>query len=529
MSGRRDWSVLVVDDQVNVVNGVICGIRWDEIDVKNVYKAYDAMEAKTILLQNHVDILLCDIEMPGENGLQLYKWICDRGMEVECIFLTSHADFLYARTAIKLGSFDYILQPARYEDVESAVVRAKNKITKAHEQKRFYSYGKTVFQDRNRIMDSLFQAWYREPEDTDKGESVQKSMVKMDIAMSGETKVCPVLLEVLEWKDGIWDKELFRISCTNILEEMLGDGCRVWLSWLEQEFWCALVWKENGILTEEQIQSASRDFFEMGLGFFRCNMALYIGENCRFADTGKLWQRLKGERENNVALKCRIFFGKDKKENCAEITPVDYHAWERLLERGLGRTVYEQACSWLDAMAEYDCLDAYVLQRFYNEFVRILVVVAERSGTSQEDIFSDKKQVECYLGAYANITVMKEFLRMVTAFFTQEEEDENKADVCVEQIKDYIYRNLDQEIRREDIAMEVFMNPSYVSRMFKKKTGISMKEFIIQEKMKMAQALLKSSALPVSIVALKVGYSNFSHFSQLYKKTFGIRPTEERK
>lgn len=44
----------------------------------------------------------------------------------------------------------------------------------------------------------------------------------------------------------------------------------------------------------------------------------------------------------------------------------------------------------------------------------------------------------------------------------------------------------------------------------------------------MAQRLLRSSELPVSIVALKVGYSNFSHFSQAYRKQFGISPTDER-
>lgn len=88
----------------------------------------------------------------------------------------------------------------------------------------------------------------------------------------------------------------------------------------------------------------------------------------------------------------------------------------------------------------------------------------------------------------------------------------------VDAIKEYIYHHLDSDIRREDIAVAVFMNPNYVSRLFKKVEGISLKEFIVQEKMKMARALLLNSQLPVSIVALKVGYSNFSHFSQVYRK-----------
>ena len=110
-------TVLVIDDQIHVVDGILSEVDWDGLGIETVWKAYSAAEAKGILLLNQVDIMLCDIEMPGENGLSLLKWTLDQGMETECIFLTAHADFVYARTAMQLGSFDYILQPARYEDI----------------------------------------------------------------------------------------------------------------------------------------------------------------------------------------------------------------------------------------------------------------------------------------------------------------------------------------------------------------------------------------------------------------------------
>ena len=54
---------------------------------------------------HRVDILLCDIEMPGENGLGLLRWVREQEKEIECIFLTCHAKFAYAQEAIILGSF----------------------------------------------------------------------------------------------------------------------------------------------------------------------------------------------------------------------------------------------------------------------------------------------------------------------------------------------------------------------------------------------------------------------------------------
>ena len=124
----KNINVLIVDDQINVVSGVMFGVHWDRLGISQIYKAYNAYEAKQVLLEKPVDIMLCDIEMPVENGLSLLAWCRKQEMDVETIFLTAHADFLYAKEAVALGSFDYILQPARYEEIEDAVRRATEKI-----------------------------------------------------------------------------------------------------------------------------------------------------------------------------------------------------------------------------------------------------------------------------------------------------------------------------------------------------------------------------------------------------------------
>ena len=110
-------TVLLVDDQIRVLSGLISVLDWDTLGVTSIRTASSAAQAKEILSQEPVDILLCDIEMPGENGLSLLRWARSKGMDLVCVFLTSHADFLYAKEAIQLGCFDYILQPARYEDI----------------------------------------------------------------------------------------------------------------------------------------------------------------------------------------------------------------------------------------------------------------------------------------------------------------------------------------------------------------------------------------------------------------------------
>ena len=197
-------TVLVIDDQIHVVEGILSEVSWENLGVDKVWKAYNAVEAKGILLLNKVDIMLCDIEMPGENGLSLLKWTQDQGMEVECIFLTAHADFVYARTAMQLGSFDYILQPARYEDIGNAILRAKQRIQEKREQQKFYSYGKTLFEERDRITDQLFREWYQEPENGERHCKLLEDMQKMGRHICDSSPCFLILCQILRWNNAPW-------------------------------------------------------------------------------------------------------------------------------------------------------------------------------------------------------------------------------------------------------------------------------------------------------------------------------------
>lgn len=117
-------NLLIVDDQPNVVSSLALSINWKTIGIANVYTASSALLARDILQKNHVDILLTDIQMPIESGLSLVEWIRQSGKNIACILISSHADFIYAKQAISLKVTDYILQPAREEDILRAVQKA---------------------------------------------------------------------------------------------------------------------------------------------------------------------------------------------------------------------------------------------------------------------------------------------------------------------------------------------------------------------------------------------------------------------
>ena len=68
-------NVLIVDDQSTVVQSLKRQVRWDEIPVDKVYTANSAREARMVIRNFDVDVLLTDIEMPEEDGLSLFRWM----------------------------------------------------------------------------------------------------------------------------------------------------------------------------------------------------------------------------------------------------------------------------------------------------------------------------------------------------------------------------------------------------------------------------------------------------------------------
>lgn len=98
----------------------------------------------------------------------------------------------------------------------------------------------------------------------------------------------------------------------------------------------------------------------------------------------------------------------------------------------------------------------------------------------------------------------------------------------VEGIISYIQENYSAPIRNTDIAAALHFNPSYMNRLFKSYTGISLRAFLIDYRINAAEELLLSGDLPVGEVAAAVGFSDVPHFTKTFKARTGRTPTEYR-
>lgn len=143
-------NLLIVNDEKGTTDTMKREIEWSKYGITNVYTAYNTEEGKLCIEDNLIDILLCDIEMPGENGLALLRWVRENKKDIECIFLTCHAKFDYAQEAISLGCQDYILIPAKYENIAKTVEKVVQRVQKQRDEARYQEYGKYMLQEKMR-------------------------------------------------------------------------------------------------------------------------------------------------------------------------------------------------------------------------------------------------------------------------------------------------------------------------------------------------------------------------------------------
>lgn len=121
-------NIILVDDEAATLQILKKVIPWEKLGIRQVYTAKNVQEAKTIFQEKEIDISLCDIEMPQESGLELIKWVQGLYPGVVNIILTGHADFNYARSAVSLGVYRFLLKPVAFEEVEQTILEVIEKL-----------------------------------------------------------------------------------------------------------------------------------------------------------------------------------------------------------------------------------------------------------------------------------------------------------------------------------------------------------------------------------------------------------------
>jgi len=126
------YKLLVADDEMFVRKGIVCETDWKSLGFGEILEASNGREALEMIRSEKPDLIISDIRMPKMSGIEMLKAMREEKNDTPVIFLTAYSEFEYAREALKLYAFDYILKPFEDGELEAAVLRAREKILRFH-------------------------------------------------------------------------------------------------------------------------------------------------------------------------------------------------------------------------------------------------------------------------------------------------------------------------------------------------------------------------------------------------------------
>ncbi|MGN6712366.1 response regulator transcription factor [Anaerocolumna jejuensis] len=518
-------NLLIVDDQPMVVEGILAGVDWELITIDKKFTANNIIEAKNIIQTHQIELLLCDIEMPMGSGLDLYEWVLEQHYTMKCIFLTAHSDFSYAQKAVHLQGFDYLLQPVTYKEIEGSLQKAIDQIKMDTTVKSYYNYALDLKKREKQTLSSLLREYLLALR-SDVKEVVQYVSV-LSYTLEADSSCEILMIQLFDFEGERWENDLLFYAIDNIWNELLTIKIgKLIVICLDSEHFILLYQKQDERLDLKQKMIL---FMRTAEQLFRCKIALYPGKTTIFSEIPDEVKRLEKRSRKNVIKKDGILEAFNTMEMGQEYISPDCNKWAQYIKDGYYDLLKEEACKYLDCMTQSGRMNDEALRKFHKDYVYLFWEGIKNSGNVKSDLYMEGESdynYEALMNSYTSVIRMKSLIVFTMNYLKGMDNQENFNESRMDEILDYIHKNIQKNITRKDIAEAVYLNPEYLSRLFKKEKGIKLSDYIQQEKMNIANHLLRTTNFSVSIVASKVGYSNFSHFAQSFKRVFGISPSE---
>ncbi|MGO4540886.1 response regulator [Paenibacillus sp. 2TAB19] len=528
------YNLLIVDDEDIAIRGIVQGIDWSDLPIAKIETAYDAEEAKELLNEQRIDILLSDIDMPNENGIELLRWVNEHCPDTVTLFLTGHADFKYAQQAVQLDCFDYLLKPIDHNQLKKCVAAAIEKVREQQQIHEVHSMYQSYYEQWNKQRPVLVERFWQDLFHYRLSAAANQLEPVMDtygIPLKAASSVRTVLVSIEQWREE-WsarDEEIMTYGVKNAAGELV---------LAEQPG--HVVQEANGILyvifyepdkeTGKDIALRCNHFIQQCQSLLHCKLSCYIGESATVQEVRTKVQRLLELEKNNVSDVGTVILEKEYSKPTGGGTPLQFHFsdWALLLEMGKRTELSLRIDECFDQMQERSA-DYTFIASFYFGFMNMVFGWLHKKSLLASDVFpsGEWEEGEQALKSLNRLRAWTQQICVLTADYSQQSGKD--VSQVVEKVQRHMESHLHEEFSREQAAESVFLNPAYLSRLFRRETGRSLTDYLVELRINKARTELEKTNIRISDIAATVGYSNFSHFSKLFKKETGLTPQEYRK
>lgn len=535
------YELLIVDDEKFAVEGTSQCNDWQNLGIYTIHTANHADEARIILLEHRIDILICDIEMPDEDGLSLVRWVKEYSPHTEVVFLTCHSDFTYAKQAINLGSCDYLLKPVDSEELAQAVSRMLQVIQEKEENSnynRMYQKYMSLWNKQQPLLAERFWQDLLSRRILSFGDFLERALQDMQIGLSPDARILPVLISVEAWKKTLdtRDQEIMEYALKKAAGELFlsdNDG--------------HVITDKNGVMfvmvySSEPAHSSpstsgydrwlkvSKRFIEICQEYFYCQVTCYVGRFAPLQELPRLCEGLKNMERNNVSRtqSALLYPNGIPAERSPSSVPdnINVSEWSNYMLQGDRDKMVDLIHRSVEKWEGSTNIQLKHIETYYYDMLQVIYSFLHMKGLSTNQVPHFSMWASAQIRSLSQYKHWAEnmILSVMDIAYASKEMDS-----VVQKSIQYMKENVEEDISRENVAAYVSLNPAYLSRLFKKETGQNLIDYLIETKMNRAKQLMDSTGMTVSAIAQQVGYSNFSHFTKMFKKQFSVNPQEYRK
>ncbi|WP_428026129.1 response regulator transcription factor [Arcobacter sp.] len=147
----KDLHVLYIEDEENIRKNITKTLK---LLIKDVTDISDTTTAFEILQNKQIDLIICDINMPNENGIEFIKRVRQAGLKLPVTLLSASTDKEYLLEATRLKLVDYLVKPIDFHTLQNTLENAAYEILESgkyiirFEDNIFYNFvEKKIYKD----------------------------------------------------------------------------------------------------------------------------------------------------------------------------------------------------------------------------------------------------------------------------------------------------------------------------------------------------------------------------------------------
>ncbi|MGO4543570.1 response regulator [Paenibacillus sp. 2TAB23] len=535
--------ILIVDDERSVVEGVAATLPCDDLKIGMVHKAFSVTDALAIIRQHPIDLVITDIRMPGISGLELMDRVHELSSSTQCILLTGHAEFEYAKRAITGGASDYLLKPVDDEDLIQAVGKALGTVRREWEELVSRDNTMKTMRDnlpllRRDLLMELLQG-HSIP-----AEALTDKLSQLLIPISEHDRVALLLIRLEEpfVHYGYKDRTLLEYAVSNVAEEVLRESCQVWTG-KEAHGYLAFVIKRNHAKSREWTKPAVKEQF-MRLGeliqrqvetYLKGTVSVVIGEEGAFpAHLGASYSGALAAFRKHIARGKGYLLSLGEHQEKAAVQTLsrlyEPPTLPDLLEAGRWDD-FEKKLSLIFEELETQFGDS--AEHAFETFCAVtgaLSFIAHKSGYGLFEFLESGDRASLNFESFETFGQLRDGLFRLAAIMRSslEREAADGHSKLIYKVQRFIEEHLDRAISLQMIAERVHLHPVYVSQMYKAVTGESLTDYMLRIRMEKSAHLLKTTNLKIYEIGNKFSYQNATYFIKQFKKLYGMTPQDYR-